>query len=108
VANDAGDTELFVDHVLPFGLWSSAMLFDLFTSGLELCMSLNHCSIVCHYLDDFYAFGKAETSECASNLDIMLHSCQILGMPVNVAKVVQPLIRLEFLGIISDSDVMEL
>ena len=41
--NDAGSTEYYIDHVLPFGMRSSAMLFDLFASGLEFSMSLNGC-----------------------------------------------------------------
>ena len=106
--NDDGETEFFVDHVLPFGLRSSAMLFDLFASALEFAMYLNKCTNVIHYLDDFYTCGKAETEECSSNLSIMLKTCVLLGMPVNPAKVVQPVSRMEFLGIIIDSDVMEL
>jgi hypothetical protein len=106
--NESGETEFFIDHVLPFGLRSSAMLFDLFASALEFSMYVNKCSNVIHYLDDFYTCGKAGTSECASNLSIMLQTCEVLGMPVNPAKVVQPVSRLEFLGIIIDADVMEL
>ena len=49
--DDAGETVYYVDHVLPFGLRSSAMLFDLFASGLEFCMLHNGASNVIHYLD---------------------------------------------------------
>ena len=87
---------------------SSALLFDLFASGLEFSMSLNGCSNVIHYLDDFYTCGTAGSGECHLNLDIMLRTCNVLGMPVNPAKVERPVTRLEFLGIILDSDVMEL
>ena len=31
--NRNGDTEFYIDHVLPFGLRSSAKLFNLFASG---------------------------------------------------------------------------
>ena len=106
--NEAGCTEYYVDHVLPFGMRSSAMLFDLFASGLEFSMSLNGCSNVCHYLDDFFTCGAASTAECSSNLDIMLNTCDLLGMPVNPAKVFSPTTRLEFLGIVLDSELMEL
>jgi hypothetical protein len=105
--NDQGQTEYFVDHVLPFGLRSSAKLFDLFASGVEFCMYLNKCSNVCHYLDDFYTCGRANTSECEENLRIMLETCTKLGMPVQSAKTVTPTTRLEFLGIIIDTTVME-
>jgi hypothetical protein len=106
--NDAGCLEYYVDHVLPFGMRSSALLFDLFASGLEFSMSLNGCTNVIHYLDDFYTCGVADSGECHLNLDIMLRTCNVLGMPVNPAKVERPVTRLEFLGIILDSDVMEL
>ena len=106
--NDDGATEFYVDHVLPFGMRSSAMLFDLFASGLEFCMSLNGCSNVIHYLDDYYTCGEAGSLECADNLRIMLQTCEVLGMPVNPKKVEGPTSRLEFLGIVIDSNVMEL
>ena len=84
------------------------MLFDLFASGLEFCMSLNGCSNVIHYLDDYYTCGEAGSLECADNLRIMLQTCEVLGMPVNPKKVEGPTSRLEFLGIVIDSNVMEL
>jgi hypothetical protein len=91
--NDEGLRKFYVDHILPFGLRSSAMLFDLFASGLEYCMYVTN---TCHYLDDFYTCGRAGTDECITNLNRMLSTCEELGMPVNPAKVVQPTTQLEF------------
>jgi hypothetical protein len=39
--NKYGTEEYYVDHVLPFGLRSSAKIFDMFASGLEFCMILH-------------------------------------------------------------------
>ena len=104
--NEDGSISYFLDHVLPFGLRSSANLFDLFATGLEFGMHVGGCSNVCHYLDDFFTCGSASTSECEINLNIMLRTCVDLGMPVNPKKTVQPTTSLEFLGIIINSELM--
>ena len=101
-----GKISYFLDHVLPFGLRSSANLFDLFATGLEFSMFLGGCSNICHYLDDYFTCGSASTNECADNLKIMLKSCVDLGMPVNPKKTVQPTTKIEFLGIIINSETM--
>jgi hypothetical protein len=36
--DDSGTTVYYLDHVLPFGMRSSANLFDLFATGLEFAM----------------------------------------------------------------------
>ena len=68
----------------------------------------NGASNVIHYLDDYFTCGSAGTTECSSNMEIMLATCDVLGMPVNPAKIVCPTTRLEYLGIIIDSQLMEM
>ena len=104
--NDDGSISYFLDHVLPFGLRSSANLFDLFATGLEFSIHLAGCTNICHYLDDFFTCGSPGTQECHSNLNIMLSSCETLGMPVNPAKTVRPTTIIEFLGIMINSEQM--
>ena len=88
--NDDGILQYYMDHVLPFGLRSSARLFDNFASALEFCMSLRGVTCVSHYLDDFMSCGSVNSHECASNLTTMLETCEMLGMAVNYQKVLQP------------------
>jgi hypothetical protein len=107
-ASEDGILQYYIDHVLPFGLRSSARLFDYFASALEFCMSLRGVTCVSHYLDDFMSCGRINSQECASNLSTMLDTCEMLGIAVNYQKVLQPSTCMEFLGIIIDSVAMEL
>jgi hypothetical protein len=106
--DDAGNTVYYLDHVLPFGMRSSANLFDLFATGLEFAMHLHGCTNVIHYLDDYFTCGSPASLECKSNLDIMLSMCDLLGIPSNPSKTVQPTTELEFLGIVISSTKMNL
>lgn len=106
--DEKGNIEYYVDHVLPFGMRSSAKIFDNIASGLEFCMLLGGATNVCHYLDDFYSAGGATSEECKINLETMLRVCQETGVKVNMDKVVGPTTVLEFLGVIIDSEKMEL
>ena len=102
--NDSGAVEYYVDHVLPFGLRSSARLFNMFADGLEFGMQVHGATAVIHYLDDFFSCGAANSNECSNNLDIMIKTCDLLGLPVNPKKTVVPTTCIEFLGIIIDTN----
>jgi hypothetical protein len=52
--NADNETEYYIDHVLPFGLRSSAVLFNHFADGLEFAMCQNGVTKVLHYLDDAF------------------------------------------------------
>lgn len=99
--------EYYVDTVLPFGLKQSPRLFDMFAQGLEWVMKCKGVSCVEHYLDDYHTVAHNRKA-CARNLKLMLDACRELGFEVNPKKVVHPTTRLEFLGIIIDSNTMEL
>lgn len=105
--DDLGNIWYFIDHVLPFGLRSSAMLFNLFASALEMFILNEGCSSCIHYLDDYFTVGKEGTEECSKNLEVMLKVCSETGVAVNYSKVVEPTKEIEFLGIILDSVKME-
>jgi hypothetical protein len=106
--NEIGDLEYYVDMVLPFGLRSSAMQFNVFADGLEYCMRQNGVTASIHYLDDTFSCGEAGTLECDRNLRTMLHMCADLGVPVNNKKTVAPTTCIEFLGVVLDSNKMEM
>jgi hypothetical protein len=106
--DDDGHIMYYLDNVLPFGLRSSAALFNLFACGLEFGMLQAGATNAIHYLDDFFTCGPPTSPECQNNLEIMLSVSTELGMPVNPEKTVTPTTTLEFLGIVLDSDAMEL
>ena len=103
-----GQKLYFIDHVLPFGLRTSAKIFDEFASGLEYFMLMEGATNAIHYLDDFWTCGEKHTEECLNNLKFMLNVCSDCGMAVNPKKVELPTTTIEFLGIIIDSEAMEL
>ena len=100
-------TEYFVDLMLPFGLRSSAKLFTDVADALKWCMLYLGTSDVDHYLDDYITIGPAGTPVCADNLTIMLDTCKYVGFAVNPKKFTLPATEIEFLGLVIDSDNME-
>ena len=100
--------EYYVSTVLPFGLRSSPKLFTDFAHATKLIMLYKGASMVEHYLDDFITLGPPDSSVCQDNLDLMLETCSQVGFAVNPNKVKGPSTVLEFLGIIIDTDLMEL
>ncbi len=106
--SDSGDTEYYISTVLPFGLRSSPKLFNDFAMAANYMMIDRGVHYVDHYLDDFITVGAPGTPECQNNLDIMLQVCEDVGFAVNPKKVHPATTELEFLGIIIDTEKMEL
>ena len=61
--------EYFLDITLPFGLKSSAMLFNKYADGLEYAMLKNGTTVVSHYLDDYFTCGHPETMDPVQSCD---------------------------------------
>ena len=98
--------QFYFEKVLPFGLRSAPFLFNQVGAAIEWIMRKHGAEFLIRYLDDFLCFGRA--AECFKAKSIMLEVCQSLNVPVNPEKTVGPATRMEFLGIILDSDKMEL
>ena len=56
-----------------------------------------------HYIDDFLTIGKTNSTECRSNLEVMLEICSWLGVPLKEDKLEGPSTELTFLCIILDT-----
>ena len=93
----------YVDTVLTFGLRSSPRRFNDFADALQYVMLKDGVTDVCHYLDDYLTVGAPDSTQCGTNLDIMLNTCSRLGFTVNPNKLVYPNTEMEFLGIIVDT-----
>ena len=100
--------QYYFDTVLPFGCRSSPKLFNYFADALQYIMKENGASTCEHYLDDYITVGKPDSDECAKNLQTMLDTCEKTGFNVNCEKVTHPATVIEYLGIIIDSEKMEL
>ena len=60
-----------------------------------------------HYLDDFLTMGQPGTSVCQINLNLPIKICRMLGIPLAIEKVDGPATMLDFLGILLETEQME-
>ena len=60
-----------------------------------------------HYLDDYLTLGHRGSQECENNLQTILATCRVLGVPLALEKVEGPVTTLKFLCIIIDTVRME-
>ena len=65
-------------------------------------------SFIRHYLDDFITAGPPGTEECQHNLATMLETCNQLVVSTVEHKCVGPSTQLKWLGILINTDSMEL
>ncbi len=82
-------------------------LFNILADALEWILKQQRVTFVVHYLDDFLTTGSPDSSECQSNLDKLITTCSLLGIPLATEKIGGPATSLEFLGIELDSMAME-
>ena len=71
-------------------------------------MHQNGITHALHYLDDFLFVDQAATSSDQVQLQVVLQTCQMLGVPVAPDKVDLPANELTFLGIEIDASSLEL
>ena len=106
--SDCNCRHYLVNTVLNFGLRSSPSLFTDFAYAAMLIMKAQGVSYVNHYLDDYVTVGPPCSHICQKNLDIMMKVCNDVGFTINPSKLVQPTTCIEFLGIVLDSERLEL
>ena len=99
---------LYIDTVLPFGLRSSAKIFNAIADAVEWFAGRQGVRSLFHYLDDFLIVGEHETEECGIHLTMLLTIFDYLDIPVAVEKTEGPTTRLIFLGIELDTEEMTL
>ena len=80
----------YVDVVLPFGLRSSPKLFSKFADALQYIMINRGVTECYHYMDDYITFVPAITSQCQTNMDIMIQACNDVGFAINPNKLCGP------------------
>ena len=100
--------KLYIDTVLPFGLRSAPIIFLAVADAVEWMAVESGVSSLMHYLDDFLTMGRASSSECHNNLELIKSLCTFLGLPLKTEKIEGPTTVLVFLGIILDTARQEL
>ena len=100
--------QIYIDTCLPFGLRSAPKLFNILADLLSWITRQRGVSTSMHYLDDYLIIGPPTSSACQSQLDTFQTVCNELGIPLATEKVEGPSTCLTFLGIIIDTNRMEI
>lgn len=104
----AWEGSLYIDTVLPFGLRSAPKIFNAVADALQWIALERGVSNLDHFLDDFITTGHPDSTECSQNLDTLVATCRLLGMPLSPSKLEGPTTCLVFLGIELDTVALEL
>ncbi len=100
------DQRLFVDTRLPFGLRSAPKIFTAVADAAEWILEREGVHSSMHYLDDFLLIGAPASTDCGTQLSILLRTFDRLGLPVAPHKLEGPTVALTFLGIELDANAM--
>ena len=99
---------IYIDHCIPFGLRSAPKLFNILADLLAWVMENAGVTYLIHYLDDYLIMGPPHSTVCQQNVDIFISLCAELGVPLAPDKLEGPSTSLTFLGIILDTEHMEI
>lgn len=102
------ENQFYFDRCLPMGFTLSCFYFEAFSSFLNWVIDRDIAGAgSMHYLDDFLFVGSSDSRDCLHALFKFFEMCKFFGVPLAMDKTVFPSPRVEFLGIIIDSDSME-
>ena len=100
--------KVFIGLCLPFGLRSAPKIFTAFADAVTWALHISGVKFLMHYLDDFLLFGSPFSGEGKSVHCIALQVLADLGIPVALHKLEGPSTRVTFLGVVIDTDRLEL
>ena len=89
-------------------LESVPKVFSAIADAIEWIALHAGVSVLLHYLDDFLTMGKKGTPECSYNLELLIHLCSQLGVPLKWQKLEGPSTVLTFLGVVLNTHRMEM
>ena len=99
---------IYIDHCIPFDLRSAPKLFNILDDLFSWIAWNSGMSYLIHCLDDYLTMGPPLSSVCQCNLDIFTALCKDLRVPLAADKLEGPATSLSFLGIILDTNCMEI
>ena len=94
---------VYIDPMLPFGLWSAPKIFNAVADALQWYLRLKGIPHIEHYLDDFIIVATNDTALCQHYVDLLNGVCGELGVPIADHKRDGPTTCLTFLGIEIDT-----
>ena len=98
---------IYIDTCLPFGLRSVPKLCNILADFLSWILDQKGTVPTIHYLNDFLMMGSTKSLTYYRNLEIMMEASEQLGIPLALDKLEGPSHRLTFLGIILDTEQMQ-
>jgi len=101
------DGKTYIGHTLPFGLRSAPLTFTAVAYALQWIMEKFGTTWVRHYVHDFIMTGAPRTQECPKNTSSMLAACRETDTPIEPKKNEGPVTTISFLGLVLDSEKME-
>lgn len=96
---------IYIDRV---GLRSAPRLFSALADGLQFIARSQGIENVAHYLDDFIILGSPGSNQCDQDFQLLVRLCEQLGVPLAEEKKEGPACRLEILGIMFDTELMQM
>lgn len=98
----------YYDKRTAMGASTSCLNFESLSKALSWILTVIFCvRYVCHLLDDFCFFSRANTDECKISLDIFLMLCNNLNIPINEDKTVLPSTTVTVFGVEIDTLLMQ-
>ena len=101
-------SSIYIDHCIPFGLRSALKLLNVLADLLAWIAQNAGVTYLIHYLDNYLTMGPPASATCQQNLDTFTSLCAGLGVPLAPDKLEGPSTLLSFLGIILDTEQMEI
>ena len=78
------DGKMYIDPMLPFGLWSAPKMFNAVADALNWHLQVVGSPLIRHYLDDYIIIIPPDRVRCRELITILHHKCSRLGMPTSV------------------------
>lgn len=98
---------VYVDLALPFGLRSAPKIFTAVADALQWILIQKGIKLSLHYLDDFVIVSSSLT-DANYQKEVLLSTCDALGVPLEPSKLEGPTTSLSFLGIEFDTIALQL
>ena len=98
----------FADHRLPFGLRSALKIFTAFADAVAWALHVVGVKFLIHYLNDFLIFCSPFSEEGRLFRHTSLEVLADLNVPVAIPKLEGPSTSITFLGILVDTERLEL
>ena len=104
---EEGVEKVYIDHRMCFGVRTGPYYFNLISNFIHETMSSDHGICMMNYLDNFLVIGK-EPMSCQDVQSAVIVFLRYLGFHISWKKIIPPSKTVQYLGIIIDSELMEL